>query len=73
MMALAKLDQYRAEGEYFAAKYACSFDELRRRLHNQTAHEDFAVEDDFDDWRFARQAVTWWAARVEELRFAVST
>ena len=68
MVALSKLDQYRAECEFFAGKYQQSLGEFAQRVREQTGHEEFGEEDDLDDWNFALQALHWWKDKVEELR-----
>jgi len=70
MVALSKLDQYRGECEFFAAKYQQSFDEFARRVHDQTGLEEFEEEDDLEDWTFALHALNWWQDKAEELRSA---
>jgi hypothetical protein len=73
MVALSKLDQYRAECEFFASKYQQSLDEFAQRVRDQTDHEAFEEEDDLDDWNFALHALNWWKDKVEELRSATHT
>lgn len=73
MMALAKVDQYRAENEFFAAKYGCTLEQFAQRLNDQAGHEDFGMEDDWADWRFAHNAMRWWVVKVEELRSAITS
>jgi len=70
MVALSKLDQYRAECEFFANKYQQSYAEFAQRVHGQTGREDFEQEEDLEDWDFAFHALNWWKTKVEELRFA---
>ena len=70
MTALSRLDQYRAECEAFEAKYHMALDEFEHMVHCQKGAEDFRREEDIEDWEFCASAVTWWQAKVQEMRRA---
>lgn len=73
MTAMARVEHYQAECELFQKKYEQSLAELERATHSMPGQEDFAVEDDLDDWEFADRALAWWQSKVKELRVAGGT
>ncbi len=70
MAAMSKLEQYQGECEFFRNKYRLSFEEFERTVHAGTGQENFAREQDLEDWEFAIHAREWWRSRVAELRLA---
>jgi hypothetical protein len=70
MIALAKIDQLRAEKESFENKYRKSLDVYERDIHAVREKEDFEQEDDLNDWEFACKAVIWWEDKLQALRNA---
>ena len=70
MIALSRLEQYRAECEFFEKKHNTSFEQFERVAHQKKGHEDFEQEEDIEDWEFSANALRWWQAKVEELRNA---
>ncbi len=66
MVALSKIDEYRAEIERFEQKYGMPFEQYQQKIEF-AGGEDFEKEDDFDDWVFARSALESWHRRVKEL------
>jgi hypothetical protein len=73
MTAMSKLEQYRAEYESLAKKHGGTLAEFERAAHAVKGREDFDVEDDLEDWEFADHALTWWQAKIEELRGAATS
>ena len=70
VLALSRLEQYRAEIECFERKYGMRFKEFESSVHDQKGREDFAKEADIEDWEFALNALKWWEGKIEELRLA---
>lgn len=69
LMALAKVEQYRAECELYERKYGMELDSFRSE-RKVKGEEHFQEEDDLDDWMFADAALRWWEARSRELKNA---
>lgn len=70
ILALSKLDQYRAEIGLFEKKYRMTFEEFESLLHSKKGEEDFHKEEDVEDWEFSLNALNWWEGKIEELRSA---
>jgi hypothetical protein len=72
-LALSKVEQYRAECEFFERKYAMKLEQFEQSIHVRKGREDFENEDDLDDWEFSNEAVKWWQSKVRDLQNAEST
>lgn len=72
LTAMSRVEQYRAECESFQKKHGRPLAEFDRATHSIKGREDFAAEDDLDDWAFAVEALKWWQSKVKELRVAAS-
>ena len=70
MIALSRIDQFRAEMESFENKYKKSFDSYEKDLHVVKGKEDFEKENDLEDWEFACKALVWWEDKLQALRNA---
>ena len=70
LVALSKLEQYRAECQFFENKYGTGLDAFLNKLRDSKESEDFKQEEDLEDWRFAAQTAEWWEQKVRELRSA---
>ena len=70
VLALSRVEQYKAEIEYFEKKYGMNFEEFESFVHRQKGREDFAKEADAEDWEFALEALRWWQVKVGELQDA---
>ena len=73
MTALSRLEQYRAECEFFERKYGLKFDAFEKILHSKKGREDFEKEADLEDWEFASSAHRWWEKQVKELQCAAES
>jgi hypothetical protein len=73
MTAMSKMEQYRAECESLAKKHGQTLAEFGSTTHAVKGREDFDAEEDLEDWEFAAQALTWWQAKIEELRVAAGS
>jgi hypothetical protein len=70
MIALSRIDQFRAEKESFENKYKKSFESYEKDLRAVKGTEDFEKENDLEDWEFACKALTWWEDKLKKLRYA---
>jgi len=70
MIALSRIDQFRAEKESFENKHKKSFDSYEKNLHAVKGKEDFEKENDLEDWEFAGKALIWWEEKLQALRNA---
>lgn len=68
--ALAKVEQYQAECEFFEKKYGMDLKMFEQQLHKKRGIEDFGKEDNLNDWEFAHNALNWWKRKLKELRLA---
>jgi hypothetical protein len=55
-MLMAKIEKYKAEKNRFEAKYDMSFKEFEARIEGLKNDEVFEEDDDYLDWRFAKEA-----------------
>lgn len=67
LSALAKIEKYEAESNFFKKKYNTSFEEFERGLNGQINQENFEMEDDYLDWKFAVEALIIWKKRKAAL------
>jgi len=56
LMLMAKIEKYEAEKNRFEAKYAMPFQQFQAKIEGLKNKEIFEEEDDYLDWRFAREA-----------------
>jgi hypothetical protein len=70
MIALSRIDQFRAEKESFENKYKKSFESYEKDLRAVKGKEDFEKENDLEDWEFSHKALTWWEDKLKALRYA---
>jgi hypothetical protein len=55
LMLMAKIEKYEAESNRFEAKYAMPFEDFQRKIEGLRNEEIFEEEDDYLDWRFAKE------------------
>ena len=67
--ALAKLEQYRAECEYFEDKYQMKIHEFEKAIHRTKGKENFDKENDYEDWEFAHNALKYWKEKIKAKNF----
>ncbi|MFQ5707717.1 MAG: hypothetical protein ACE5HO_09730 [bacterium] len=67
LITLGKITKYKTEIDQFQKKYQTTFEDFEKRLLNQKNDENFEVEDDFLDWRFAEEALRIWEKRRDIL------
>lgn len=68
VLALSRLEQYRAEVESFEKKYGMALKEFESSLYADKGGEDFAKEADLEDWEFALEAQKWWEGKARKLQ-----
>ena len=71
-LAMSKVEQYRADCEFFERKHGMRHEEFEQSIHACKGQEDFEKEEDLDDWEFSIDAVKWWQSKVRELQNAES-
>lgn len=49
-VSLSRVEQYKAECDFFQKKYGMSMEEFEFRLHQEKGYENFEKEDDLADW-----------------------
>lgn len=69
LLLMGKISRYKTECAYFENKYSMSFENFAKKLEN-AKEEDFAQEEDFLDWRFAREALVELDQRKREIESA---
>ena len=67
---LSKIEQYKAEVEFFEKKYGVRFAEFRKNIRKTKGREDFTIEEDMEDWEFAVNALEWWTKKAENYKNA---
>ncbi|OQX23095.1 MAG: hypothetical protein BWK80_27795 [Desulfobacteraceae bacterium IS3] len=70
MLALSKLEKYKAECDFFEHKYKMNFEDFETFLHKEKGKEDFEAEEDIEDWEFALKAFQWWEDKIQEIKNA---
>ena len=73
IMALSKLEQYKAENDFFEKKYEMNLEEFESFLHKEKGKEDFQKEENIEDWEFSLDALRWWEEKVRELQSAAGS
>jgi len=57
LMLMARIEKYEAENKRFEAKYLVPFKEFQARVEGLKNEEVFSEDDDYLDWRFAKEVV----------------
>jgi len=70
LLLMAKIEKYVAENNRFKAKYALSFDKFQAKIEGLKDEEVFEEEDDYLDWRFAREVTDRLMRQKQELENA---
>ena len=69
MMLLSKIDHYEAESRQYESRYEKPFEDVSGQRKVAGA-ENFDLDDDLNDWRFAREATTLYRTKLQELQNA---
>ncbi|MEW6665742.1 MAG: hypothetical protein AB1512_11050 [Thermodesulfobacteriota bacterium] len=70
LLILAKIDKYESENTFFERKYKTSFEEFQERRKGKEGKEVYEEEDDYLDWRFARESLNHLREQKQELDHA---
>ena len=70
LMLIAKIERYEAENKHFEAKYNMSFNAFKIKVEGLQNEEIFTEDDDFLDWRFAKEAIDKLVRQKLELKHA---
>jgi hypothetical protein len=57
LLMLAKIDKYQTEDRLFENKYKVNFEEFEEKIKKLRNDEVFEQEDDYLDWRYARESL----------------
>ena len=55
LMLMGRIEKYEAEIKSFEKKYNMPYDIFKDEIEKSTGEEDFAKEEDYLDWRFAKE------------------
>lgn len=69
MMLQSRVDHYEAEIRLYQSRYGKPYEQVVLQL-TETGAEDFDLDDTLHDWRFARESVALYRARMQELQNA---
>ena len=70
LMLMARIEKYEAENKRFEAKYHMPFKSFQAKLEGLQNEEVFTEDDDYLDWRFAKEAVDRLVRQKQELEYA---
>lgn len=67
---MARIERYEAENKRFEAKYHMSFKAFQAKVEGLQDGEVFTEDDDYLDWRFAKEAIDGLMKQKRELEHA---
>ena len=70
LMLMARIEKYEAENKRFEAKYHMPFKSFQAKVEGLQNEEVFTEDDDYLDWRFAKEAVDRLVRQKQELEYA---
>jgi hypothetical protein len=70
LMLMARIERYEAEDKRFEAKYHMEFKAFQAKVEGLQNEEIFTEDDDYLDWRFAKEAIDRLVKQKLELEFA---
>ena len=70
LMLMARIEKYEAENKRFEARYHMPFKSFQAKLEGLQNEEVFTEDDDYLDWRFAREAIDRLSRQKRELEYA---
>ncbi len=70
LMLMARIEKYKAENKRFEAKYRMGFKVFQEKTEGLKNEEIFTQEDDYLDWRFAKEALDRLRRQKQELERA---
>ena len=66
LLILSKIEQYNNEIKFFERKYKSDFTAFRKKLNLQKK-EDFAKEDEANEWEYAIESFKMYSKKLKEL------
>jgi hypothetical protein len=70
LMLMARIEKYEAENKRFEAKYHMPFKSFQAKVEGLQNEEVFSEDDDYLDWRFAKEAIDRLVRQKRELEYA---
>ena len=70
LMLMARIEKYEAENKRFEAKYHMHFKSFQAKVEGLQNEEVFTEDDDYLDWRFAKEAMGRLVRQKRELEHA---
>ncbi len=70
LMLVARIEKYEAENKRFEARYSMSFKSFQAKIERLQNEEVFTEDDDYLDWRFAKEAIDRLVRQKRELEYA---
>jgi hypothetical protein len=70
LMLMARTEKYEAENKRFEAKYRMPFKAFQTKIEGLQNEEVFTEDDDYLDWRFAKEAIDRLVRQKRELEYA---
>jgi hypothetical protein len=70
LILMARIDKYGAENQRFEAKYQQTFEVFQAKVEGAQNKEDFTEDEDYLDWRFAKEAIDRLERQKRELEYA---
>ena len=70
LMLMARIEKYEAENKRFEAKYHMPFKSFQAKVEGLENEEVFTEDDDYLDWRFAKEAIDRLVRQKRELEYA---
>ena len=70
LMLMARIEKYEAENKRFEAKYHMPFKAFQAKIEGLENEEVFTEEDDYLDWRFAKESLDRLGKQKRELEYA---
>ena len=67
---MARIEKYEAENKRFEAKYHMPFKAFQTKVEGLQNKEVFTEDDDYLDWRFAKEAINRLVRQKRELEYA---
>ena len=70
LIMMAKMEKYEAEIKRFEVKYHMDFKSFQEKIEGLKNREVFTEEDDYLDWRFAKESLDRLIRQKQELEYA---
>ena len=70
LILMARIEKYEAENKRFEAKYHMPFKSFQAKVEGLQNEEVFTEDDDYLDWRFAKEAIDRLVRQKRELEYA---